>query len=211
MSSLSADRENILDQSFQKPHLAFMARPKEFDRDQALDAAIAVFREHGFAGSSAAMLTDAMRIGRQSLYDTFGDKWRLYAAAVQRYALAETQAHLDALRSGETPRDGIRLMLERVVREAGTACLGVNSICEFGNGNAELTQLREAAGRVLAAGLIASLREAQAAGDLAAEIAPEDATAFLNASIAGIRIAARDGASEAQLQSLSRLALRALG
>ena len=51
-----------------------MARPREFDTDSALDGAIAVFREHGFEGSSAQMLVDAMRIGRQSLYAAFGGK-----------------------------------------------------------------------------------------------------------------------------------------
>jgi TetR/AcrR family transcriptional repressor of nem operon len=55
-----------------------MARPKEFVEEQALDAAIEVFREHGFEGTSAEMLVRAMRIGRQSLYDTFGDKWEIY-------------------------------------------------------------------------------------------------------------------------------------
>jgi TetR/AcrR family transcriptional regulator, transcriptional repressor for nem operon len=55
-----------------------MARPKEFVEEQALDAAIEVFREHGFEGTSAEMVVRAMRIGRQSLYDTFGDKWEIY-------------------------------------------------------------------------------------------------------------------------------------
>lgn len=31
------------------------------------------------------MLVGAMKIGRQSLYDTFGDKWKLYQRAVDRY------------------------------------------------------------------------------------------------------------------------------
>ncbi|OWJ59872.1 TetR/AcrR family transcriptional regulator, partial [Inquilinus limosus] len=48
-----------------------MARPKEFDSEKALDAAIEVFREHGFDGTSTDMLVRAMGIGRQSLYDTF--------------------------------------------------------------------------------------------------------------------------------------------
>jgi TetR/AcrR family transcriptional repressor of nem operon len=63
-----------------------MARPREFDTDAALDGAIGVFREHGFEGSSAQMLVDAMGIGRQSLYATFGDKWQLYRSAERRLA-----------------------------------------------------------------------------------------------------------------------------
>jgi AcrR family transcriptional regulator len=78
---------------------ASMARPKEFNRDEALNAAIGVFREHGFEGTSAAMLTEEMKIGRQSLYDTFCDKWQLYRASLQRYASVETQAHIAARRS----------------------------------------------------------------------------------------------------------------
>ena len=73
-----------------------MARPREFDADTALDGAIGVFREHGFEGASAEMLVKAMGIGRQSLYDTFGDKWQLYRAAVRRYGMGECSAHIEA-------------------------------------------------------------------------------------------------------------------
>src|ERR1700741_4630970 len=123
-----------------------MARPREFDADTALDGAIGVFREHGFEGASADMLVRAMGIGRQSLYDTFGDKWRLYRAAVRRYALAETEAHLAELRRGPPAVDGLRAMVERVVAEAGRACLVVNSICEFGRSRPDLTEIHDAAG-----------------------------------------------------------------
>ena len=63
-----------------------MARTKEFDKELALNAAIRVFREHGFDGTSTDMLVREMKIGRQSLYDTFGDKWKLYCLAVERYS-----------------------------------------------------------------------------------------------------------------------------
>src|SRR5258706_13746507 len=102
-----------------------MARTREFDADVALDAAIGVFREHGFEGSSAQMLVDAMGIGRQSLYDTFGDKWQLYRSAVRRYGMSECAAHLEALRSGVRAIDGINAMLRRVVETADQPCLGV--------------------------------------------------------------------------------------
>src|ERR1700736_7028989 len=106
---------NYLDRSFLKVFLLRMGRSREFDVDTALDGAIGVFREHGFEGSSAQMLVDAMGIGRQSLYATFGDKWQLYRSAVRRYGMGECAAHLDALRSGPRAIDGINAMLRRVV------------------------------------------------------------------------------------------------
>src|SRR5260370_17754438 len=118
-----------------------MARPREFDTDSALDGAIAVFREHGFEGSSAQMLVDAMGIGRQSLYAAFGDKWQLYCTAARRYGMGEHAAHFDALRSGARAVDGITAMLRRVVETADQPCLGVSSICEFGASRPDLKEI----------------------------------------------------------------------
>lgn len=187
-----------------------MARPKEFDREDALDAAIAVFREHGFEGTSADMLVGAMGIGRQSLYDTFGDKWRLYCEAVTRYGQEEASAHQAALKTGPRAIDGLKAMMKRVVKEADKACLGVGSISEFGQTRADLTRIHQAAARALFPAITERIRQAQDQGDVAATLNPEAATAFLSANIAGIRIAARGGAGPAQLKALGELALRAL-
>ena len=62
-----------------------MARTKEFERDTVLDDAIALFCDHGYEGTSTEQLLGKMRINRQSLYDTFGDKRQLYLEALQRY------------------------------------------------------------------------------------------------------------------------------
>ncbi len=84
------------------------------------------------------MLVEAMGIGRQSLYNTFGDKWRLYQAALQRYNILEGHAHVAALRTPTRAVDGLRAMMERVVDEARKPCLGVGAICEFGNSKPEV-------------------------------------------------------------------------
>lgn len=187
-----------------------MGRPKEFDAEQALDAAIEVFREHGYEGTSAAMLVDAMNIGRQSLYDTFGGKWELYLAAYRRYGLHEGSAHISALRGERRAIDGIRAAVERVVQGARAGCLGVNSVCEFGDSKPDLGEIRTTLERSLRAGFIERIREAQAAGDLAADLDPDSVMDFLSANFAGIRIAARAGANDEQVHALGQLALRAL-
>lgn len=50
-----------------------MARPRKFDEEVAVEAAVELFGEPGFEGPAAQMLVDRMPIGRQRLYDTFGD------------------------------------------------------------------------------------------------------------------------------------------
>lgn len=61
--------------------------PDRTDRsaDPVLDAAIAAFARHGYAGTSIQMLVDACGRSRSSLYGTYGDKAGLFAAALERY------------------------------------------------------------------------------------------------------------------------------
>lgn len=187
-----------------------MTRPREFDIGTALDAAIGVFRERGFEGASTGDLTRAMQIGRQSLYDTFGDKWQLYQAALGRYADQDGEAHAAALSTGPRAVDGLEILLARVRASAALPCLGVGAICEFGRRAPELNAISDAAGRRLQAALRARLREAQAEADVAGDVDAGEAAGFLAANIHAIRIAARGGAGAVQLQALAELALRAL-
>jgi AcrR family transcriptional regulator len=187
-----------------------MARPREFDAEQALDAAISVFRAHGYEGSSAQMLVDAMGIGRQSLYAAFGDKWQLYRLAVRRYGMGECAAHFDAIRSGVRAIDGIWAMLRRVVETANQPCLGVSSIYEFGASRPDLTEINALLSRSLRIVITGRIRDAQREGDVAARLDPDAIAEFLIANLAGIRVAGRGGADRATLNSLADTALRAL-
>jgi AcrR family transcriptional regulator len=187
-----------------------MARPREFDTGQALNAAVQVFREHGFEGTSAAMLTKGMRIGRQSLYNTFGDKWKLYLSAVAHYSAMETSAHIATLQSKENAFEGIRAVVERVVAEARLPCLGVGSICEFGIRQDELSAQHAVSAERLRVPFVKRIREAQQAGDLTSDLEPDAVVDFLVTTFSGIRIAARGGAGDDKLTALGEIALRAL-
>src|SRR5215469_5226807 len=62
-----------------------MGRPREFSETATLDAAMRVFWEKGYEGTSLDDLTQAMRINRSSLYSTFGDKESLFRRVIARY------------------------------------------------------------------------------------------------------------------------------
>ena len=72
-----------------------MARPREFDIDQALERAMNVFWTKGYEGASLQDLLDAMNIARGSLYKAFEDKHSVYLAALDRYDRTEIQRAVD--------------------------------------------------------------------------------------------------------------------
>ncbi|MEO0422584.1 MAG: TetR/AcrR family transcriptional regulator [Pseudomonadota bacterium] len=62
-----------------------MARPREFNEDKVIDAAMYCFWQNGFDGATISDLEEATGISRISLYNTFQDKEGLYLAAQRRY------------------------------------------------------------------------------------------------------------------------------
>jgi TetR/AcrR family transcriptional repressor of nem operon len=59
-----------------------MPREKQFDDDAVLECAADVFAANGYQGTSLSMLLEATGLGKQSLYNSFGDKRSLYLQAV---------------------------------------------------------------------------------------------------------------------------------
>ena len=67
-------------------------RPRSFDRDAALAAAMEVFWAKGFEATSISDLTQAMGLNPPSLYSAFGDKEHLFLEAVERYSSRNREA-----------------------------------------------------------------------------------------------------------------------
>lgn len=189
-----------------------MARTKEFDRDVALARAIEVFARHGYDGTSTEHLLQAMDIRRQSLYDTFGDKWKLYLEALHRYCSDSIGAQLVALEGAATGQAGVEALLLHAVAKAAAdpepACLGVASICEFGRREPEVSALSDTMGRLLTSALERRMREAAKAGAFAADLDVAAAGQFVLATLTGIKVAARAGAPVEVLEGIARMALR---
>jgi len=191
-----------------------MARVKEFDREAALQAAIVTFATRGFEGTSTDDLLQAMQIGRQSMYDTFGDKRQLYLAALRRYGTSSTAEVIAILERGRSPLAGIEAVLldfARNPRRLGSpSCLGVNSICEFGRTDADVAAINDECGKEIEKALERKLRAAIEAGEVDEAINPRDAARYLSLTICGMKVGAEAGSSSAHLVGVARMALRAL-
>jgi AcrR family transcriptional regulator len=129
-----------------------MARPKEFDEDKALHKAIHLFSQQGFAATSTDELMRVMDVGRQSMYDTFGDKRGLFLKALKTYVNESVNTICDALESPGPALAAIQNALvsfaERKDLSSTEGCMGINAVCEFGQRDPEVNQIvREAARR----------------------------------------------------------------
>ena len=186
-----------------------MARPKEFDRDAALQAAIGVFWAKGFAGASTEDLTRAMGIGRQSLYDTFGDKKRLYLEALGRYTAEQVAGHTQTLNGPGRPAENLKALLaafaEQSEDQRRLGCFGLNAICEFGQDDPEVLRVNEAEGRIQDGAFRRLIEAGQAAGDFDPALDPGAAARLLAVTLAGMKIQARAGASVPDLRELADL------
>jgi AcrR family transcriptional regulator len=190
-----------------------VARQREFDRIDTLDKALEVFWQKGYAATSTSDLLDAMQIGRQSMYDTFGDKRSLYLEALQRYNDASVNDLLHHLQ-GDTALAAIDNMLQafasRPKRDNAKGCMGVNAIAEFGTTDEEVNALRDASAKRLNHAVEAQLRSAAANGEIAADTDIAQAAAFVAATLSGMKISAKAGASIATLRAIASLAVQGL-
>ena len=191
-----------------------MPRPKEFDRDEALQKAIGVFCEKGYAAASTDKLMRAMKISRQSMYDTFGDKRQLYLEAFQRYVADRFNEQIGYLEKSSSPLAGIEKMLfafaTRTERDGIVGCMGINAICEFGRSDPQVTSLRDTESTRLTAALEQALRQAKSKKEISKTLKESAAAQFLRATLTGMKVAAKAGADTQALKSIAHFALRSL-
>ncbi len=197
-----------------------MARPRKFDEEWALDAAMRVFWERGYEATSTQDLCDATGLGRSSLYNTFQSKRDLFGRALARYLDTMTAAQAAVLDDVERPAiDRVRALLAQVVEseaecQAGSGralgCLGVNTVVELAARDHEAAAVLERDTMRRLALFRAVMEAGRRDGSITASRDPEALARFLNAMVAGLRVSSQGGAGRAELEAIAETALGAL-
>ncbi|WP_275004858.1 TetR/AcrR family transcriptional regulator [Promicromonospora iranensis] len=191
--------------------MAGPGRPRAFDTDEALDAAVEVFWRRGFAGASLTELAAAMGVNKPSVYGAFGDKAQLFQAALRRYVERNMAYVADAL---ERPTAwecaqaflvGNALAVTMPGRPAG--CLSVQAIATPDD-SGEYAVLAE--NRAMVQRMFADrFRRALADGDLQAGEDPDELATFLITLSSGFAVRAADGTPRQSLLAMAERAMAA--
>jgi TetR/AcrR family transcriptional regulator, transcriptional repressor for nem operon len=194
-------------------------RPRTFDEDRAVDAAMRTFWANGYEVTTTEDLCAATGLGRSSIYNTFTSKHELFRRALLRYVEMMTTIQLGILEDeGRSPVERLRALFAAVVdgemesRRDGRSigCLTVNTTVEFAGRDAEAAEILDRDFERRAAALRIVIAAGQRAGEIASGRDPDALAGYLNAVIGGMRVAGQGGADRATLQSIADTALDAL-
>lgn len=170
-----------------------MGRPRTFDEDVAIDRAMDTFWRKGYRGTTPQDLSDAVGIGKGSLYNAFGSKRELFGLALDRYRDQQAVLVDQALANDGPVKDRIRaalfLMIDMNFADPDRrGCLAVNTAAELAGEDAQATvqvaRMFERTGSVLRAALVS----AQIGGEIDADVDVEATAMHLLTTLIGLQL-----------------------
>lgn len=189
-----------------------VGRPREFDIDQALRAALKVFWRRGYQGASISELTEAMGVGRPSLYAAFGNKEALFRRALDLYDREQMSQVAKALEEPTARRVAERHLAEScnalTIKDEPSGCLAINSVLACGETGQSIREeiLSRRAG--YEAKLITRLEAARRSGDLPADADARGLAQYLTTITQGMAVRAESGATREELRRIADAALK---
>ncbi|MFD6161011.1 TetR/AcrR family transcriptional regulator [Nocardia sp. NPDC060256] len=195
--------------------MAIRGRPRNFDRNIALEQAMVLFWEHGYRGTSLTDITTALGINRPSMYAAFGNKEALFREAVALYSDALRVPVESALRGGPSTRAAIAETLHvyaAAFSKPGTpqGCLVVLSATDGPEQDDPLREFLVELRGSLAAGILLRLQHAVRENEIPETVNIEALAAYFGTVVFGMAIQARDGASHEALLITADLAMTVL-
>jgi AcrR family transcriptional regulator len=183
-----------------------MGRHREFNEETVLDAALEVFWDKGFEGTSFEDLTRATRVARPGLYSTFGNKEALFRKALDRYEDRYMRFMSEALEA-PTSREVVRTILEGAVaimtlNGESRGCLGINGALACSGDGAAIQQELIARRKMAESALRVRLEVARDHGDLPGFADCTMLASYVMTVNHGMAVQAKAGTPKATLDAL---------
>jgi AcrR family transcriptional regulator len=186
-------------------------RPRGFNEEAALEAAMRVFWSKSYEGATIADLTKAMGINRSSIYAAFGHKAELFRRVINRYRSGPMSFIREAL-SRPKLHDVVSALLYGTVEFLASpgnprGCLSIQGALACGSeaepAKLAMTEWRQAG----EAALKKRLQQAKREGEMSSDSFPADLARYLSTVMAGLGVQAVNGATKAEMKRIADLAI----
>lgn len=188
-------------------------RPREFDTEKALDAALLLFWRRGYEGTSLSALTKAMGINVPSLYAAFGNKENLFRKVLDRY-LERPASYLPNALKEPTARRAAETLLKGAINMVMNprhpdGCLLVQGALASGP-DAESVRRELSRHRAGAEDAVRErFKQAVKEGDLPRRTNSGRLAGYVVTVVWGLSVQAAGGYSRAQLKEVAEMAMEA--
>ncbi len=185
-----------------------MGRHREFDVDKALDAALSVFWQKGYEGTSFEDLTRVTGVARPGLYSAFGNKEALFRKTLDRYDAKYMTFMSEALEK-PTSFDVVQHILRgsaevQTIDPTHPGCLGMNGALACSMEGEPIRQELIRRRGMTETALRRRLEKARDAGDLPQSADCAALAAFVMTVTQGMAVQAKAGASRKMLEAIMK-------
>jgi AcrR family transcriptional regulator len=187
-------------------------RPREFDREKALQKAMRLFWSRGYDAISMADLRAELGITQASLYAAFGSKEQLFREAVDLYRQTAGFSTPDALAKGINAREAIHAMLQAAVDAfsapgAPGGCLLILGATNCAVENKAVQDHLLSIRRQISQSILDRLKQAQHDGDVPKTAPIAALAAYFSTVLHGLALQSRDGSSRKTLTQVVEIAI----
>lgn len=192
-----------------------MARTKVFNEEEVLNKAVQLFWEKGFNGTSAQDLVDVLGISRSSLYDTYGDKNRLFISSLLQYRKLFAGSMIQMIANSTNYRKTITDIFAYILKDSlhekcSKGCFMVNSAIELASHDEEVLKIVQANNLDIENALTDLIHKGQEEGQFSKEHTARSMARFLFNTVSGLRVASKSGTEKKVFDDIVKVALSAL-
>ena len=189
-----------------------MARPRAFDEQDVIDKAVDVFWRKGYANTSIGDLERVLGMGRQSIYNTFGDKRALFVRALQNYQQNGsnnlTSLFNGEMRGVEVIHGYFEILVETItLSDDKRGCFLTKCLMEQGVDDPDVASQCQSNEHTLTSAFKKALQEAVEDQSVPPSLDVDAAASMLSTQVYGLSVMARSGAPKETLLNSAKTLL----
>ena len=192
-----------------------MARTKDFNEEEVLEKALAIFWQKGYNGTSMQDLVDGLGISRSSMYDTYADKYSLFIKSLEKYREKTAGEMMQVVNEAPSAKAGIKKILQSVVNESvfdksPRGCFIVNTCVESAPHDKAIAKIIQENMQDAEEVFYLTIKKGQESGEIAGRNDARALARFIINTINGIRVTAKAGTDKKVYDDVVKVALDAL-
>jgi len=189
-----------------------LGRPREFNTEQALEAAMQQFWRVGYEATSLQDLLDVMNLSKSSLYQTYGSKHELFLRSIDFYQQASANELQQRLDNSLTSKAFMNGFLEDVISEASSkkkkGCLLVNTVNELSHRDKAVSKAVLNGIDNVADVIKQAIKRGKKEGAIKSTVNTDTLVNYIVSNVSGLRTMVKSGVDKAELTPLVNMIMK---